>query len=242
MRWVREALRGTRAALTAHPGVFASVTLAVVALNVLAPIAILSAVRKPFDYYTFNPWLKRLPEYLASGEVAIGEKLRKLPDLALFWFSANGTYGGAEWGYAVDVTDLGRIFRVSALFGLYFALWRRYRDLAVGGATQALHRGGLAGAAGTLFGLSTGACSVTGCGAPVIPVLGLAFVGLESGTLRFLAQSSRVATLALFAVLVFAVGYLACMTSRAESQAPPGGDTGKKDFATGPDRERSVPA
>jgi len=194
-----EALRGAWAALVAYPGIFVSVTLAVAALNVLAPVAILSAVRKPLDFYTFNPWLKRLPEWLASDEATLGEKLAKLPDLALFWFSASSTYGGAEWGYAVDVTDLGRILLVSALFGLYFALWRHYRDLVLGGA----------GIAATLFGISTGACSVTGCGAPVIPVLGLAFVGLESGTLHFLAQSSRVATIAVFVVLVPAVGYLA---------------------------------
>jgi len=42
----------------------------------------------------------------------------------------------------------------------------------------------------------------------VIPVLGLAFVGLESGTLHFLAGSSRVATFVLLVVLVLAVGYL----------------------------------
>ncbi|MGH8638249.1 MAG: hypothetical protein ACREUZ_14035 [Burkholderiales bacterium] len=198
MRRVAAALRGAGAALAAHPGVFASVTLAVAVLNVLAPVAILSAVRKPLDYYSFNPWLKRLPEYLASDEATLGEKLSKLPDLALFWFSAGSSYGGAEWGYAVDVTDLARILLLSALFGLYFALWRRSRELAFGGA----------GVAASLFGISTGACSVSGCGAPVIPVLGLAFVGLESGTLHFLAQFSRVATIALFAVLVLAVGFL----------------------------------
>jgi hypothetical protein len=207
MRRVAEALRAAGAALAAHPGVFASVTLGVAALNVLAPVAILSAVRKPLDYYTFNPWLRRLPEYLASDEATLGEKLAKLPDLALFWFSAGSSYGGAEWGFAVDVADAGRILLVSALFGLYFTLWRRYRDLAAGGA-RGLRRGGVAGAAATLAGVSTGACSVTGCGAPVLPVLGLAFVGLESGTLHFLAQSSRVATIALFAVLLLAVGYL----------------------------------
>src|ERR1700694_3566312 len=214
MRWVGEALRGAWTALAAHPGVFASVTLAVAALNILAPVGILSAVRKPLDFFTFNPWLTRLPEYLASDEATLGEKLAKLPDLALFWFSANGTYGGAEWGFAVDVTDVGRILLVSALFGLYFALWRRYRDLALGGAARALRRGGLAGAVATVFGISTGACSVMGCGAPVIPVLGLAFVGLESGTLHFLAQSSRVATIALLAVLVLAVGYLGMRCKR----------------------------
>jgi len=207
MRRVVEALRGAGTALAAHPGVFASVTLAVATLNVLAPVAILSAVRKPLDYYTFNPWLRRLPEYLASDEATLGEKLAKLPDLALFWFSAGSSYGGAEWGFAVDVAGAGRILLVSALFGLYFTLWRRYRDLAAGGA-RGLRRGGVAGAAATLAGVSTGACSVTGCGAPVLPVLALAFVGLESGTLHFLAQSSRVATIALFAVLILAVSYL----------------------------------
>src|SRR2546425_9681857 len=201
MRWVGEALRGAWTALAAHPGMFASVTLAVAALNVVAPVAILSAVRKPLDFYTFNPWLKRLPEYLASDDAPLGEKLAKLPDLALFWVSAGSTYGGAEWGFAVNVTDVGRILLVSALFGLYFALWRRYRDLVLGGAARALRRGGLPCAAATGVGLSTGACSVTGCGAPVIPVLGLAFVGLESGTLHFLAALSRVATITLLVVL-----------------------------------------
>lgn len=205
-----EALRGAWTALAAHPGVFASVTLAVAALNVLAPVAILSAVRKPLDFYTFNPWLKRLPEWLASNEATLGEKLAKLPDLALFWFSAGSSYGGAEWGFAVDVADAGRILLISALFGLYFALWRRYRDVVLGGA----------GIAATLFGISTGACSVTGCGAPVIPVLGLAFVGLESGTLAFLAQSSRVATLAVLALLVLAVGYLGRKVSTPATVPP----------------------
>ena len=217
MRWVGETLRGAGKAFMAHPGVFVSVSVAVAALNVLAPVAILSAVRKPVDYYSFNPWLTRLPEYLASDEATLGEKLRKLPDLALFWFSAGSSYGGAEWGFTVDVTDLGRILLISALFGLYFALWRRYRDLALGGA-QVLQRGGLAGAVGTVFGVSTSACSVMGCGAPVIPVLGLAFVGLQSGTLHFLAQSSSVATIAVFAVLVLAAGYLAYRTGRASRE------------------------
>src|SRR5205823_11675253 len=211
MRWVGEALRGARTALAAHPVVFASVTLAVAALNVAAPVAILSAVRKPLDFYTFNPWLKRLPEYLASDDARLAEKLAKLPDLALFWVSAGSTYGGAEWGFAVDVTDVGRVLLVSALFGLYFALWRRYQAISFEGS-KTIHRGGLAGAAATLFGISTGACSVTGCRAPVIPVLGLAFIGLESGTLHFLAESSRVATTALLVVLVLAVSYLGCST------------------------------
>ena len=215
MRWAGKALRGACTAVAAHPVVFASVTFAVAAFNVLAPVAILSAVRKPLDFFTFNPWLKRLPEYLASDDVAIGEKLRKLADLALFWFSANGTYGGAEWGFAVDVADLGRILLVSALFGLYFALWCRYRDLVLSGAraAPALHHGGVAGAVATVFGISTGACSVTGCGAPVIPVLGLAFVGLSSGTLALLAELSRVATMLVFIAVTLGIAYLGWFAS-----------------------------
>jgi len=67
MRRVSEALRGARAALAARPGVFWSVTAAVAALNVFLPVAVLSAARKPVDFFTFNPWLKRLPDYLASS-------------------------------------------------------------------------------------------------------------------------------------------------------------------------------
>jgi hypothetical protein len=221
MRWAGEALREMRSALAAHPGTFASAALAVAGLNVLAPVAILSAVRKPLDFFTFNPWLRRLPEYLASGDAAIGEKLRKLSDLALFWFSAGSSYGGAEWGFVVDVADLGRILLVSALFGLYFALWRRYRDLVRGArAATALRRGGVAGAGLTVFGISTGACSVTGCGAPVLPVLGLAFVGLESSTLVLLARTSHVGTIALFAALGLAVVWLAWQTAARERHLP----------------------
>lgn len=204
MRWLWEPMRAAWGALAAHPVIFASVTLGVAALNIVAPVAILSAVRKPLDYYTFNPWLRRLPEYLASDEAPLAEKLAKLPDLALFWFSAGSSYGGAEWGFAVDVKDAARILLVSALFGLYFALWRLHRDVVLGGA----------GAAATVLGVSTGACSVTGCGAPVLPVLALAFVGLESGTLHFLAQASRVATLAVVGALVTAVAYLCWKVTR----------------------------
>jgi hypothetical protein len=60
----------------------------------------------------------------------------------------------------------------------------------------------------SVVGLSTGPCSVMGCGAPVIPVVGLAFAGLSSGTLAFLAGFSRVTTVLVFAALAGAVGTL----------------------------------
>jgi hypothetical protein len=212
MERIGKVLRGVRAAVAARPGVFWSVTAAVAALNVFLPVVVLSLARKPVDFFTFNPWLKRLPDYVASG-VPIGEMLGKLADLALFWFSADSPYGGIEWGFAVDVTDLARILLVSALFGLYFALWFLGSSAR---RTRSLRRGGVAGAAATVFGVSTGACSVMGCGAPVIPVLGLAFVGLESTTLHFLAQTSRIGTLAVFAALIVAVGYLGWKASGAQ--------------------------
>ena len=58
--------------------------------------------------------------------------------------------------------------------------------------------GGIAGMLTSVVGLSTGPCSVMGCGAPVIPVVGLAFAGLSSGTLAFLASLSRITTLVIF--------------------------------------------
>ena len=60
-----------------------------------------------------------------------------------------------------------------------------------------------------MLGLSTGPCSVVGCGAPVIPVLGLAFTGLTSGTLTLLARVSRVATTLVLVGLTVGVLYLA---------------------------------
>jgi hypothetical protein len=48
-----------------------------------------------------------------------------------------------------------------------------------------------------------------GCGAPVIPVVGLAFVGLSSGTLLWLSQLSVVATAAVIVGMTAGVGYLA---------------------------------
>src|SRR4030095_10026717 len=55
--------------------------------------------------------------------------------------------------------------------------------------------GRAAGGGGGGPGLSTGPCSVVGCGAPVLPVVGLVFAGLSSGTLALLSGLSRVLSL-----------------------------------------------
>ena len=194
---------------------------AIFTLSILGPPFVLSLVRKPVDYFSLNPWLKRLPEYLANGDVPLTVKVAKLWTLALAWCSADSPMGGTDWGFTLDLADLVRIAATSALFGLYFALWRYARDRrtpAAGLGPGA--RGGLLGAVASVFGLSTGPCSVMGCGAPVLPVIGLAFAGLSSGTLKFLAQLSTIATTAVVLALVAGVSYLGWDLGR-QSQVRP---------------------
>lgn len=187
--------RGIVAALRGRPGIFAGVALAVFLLDIFVPPLVLSLARKPVDYYTFNPWLSRLPEYLTSDPAPLGQKLPKLWNLALFWFSADNPYG-VEWGFAVTVGDLGRFVLMSLILGAYFALWFHRRDRlgSQGWGLRPSAQGGVLGVVSSVFGLSTGGCTVMGCGAPVLPVVGLAFVGLSSTTLKWMAEVSTVAT------------------------------------------------
>src|SRR4030095_6389509 len=91
--------------------------------------------------------------------------------------------------------DLARFALMAVLIGAYFTLWRHRRDQtgAAGWGMRLGRQGGALGAAGSVCGLATGGCTVMGCGAPVIPVVGLAFVRLSSGTLAWLWQLSHVA-------------------------------------------------
>ena len=200
-------IRGVRGAIWGHPWMFLGVAAVVVAMSIVGPVLVLSLARRPVDYFTFNPWLKRLPAYVVSSTIPLEQKLEKLPALALFWFSSDSPYGGTDWGFAVDVTDAARILLLAALFGAYFALLAHGRADRAAPATGALvtRRSGVAGMLASVVGLSTGPCSVMGCGAPVIPVVGLAFAGLSSGTLAFLAGLSRVATVLMLVGLVVAV-------------------------------------
>jgi hypothetical protein len=197
--------------------VFLAIAVAVVGLSILGPPALLSVVRRPVDYFAFNPWLKRLPAYVLSPTIPLDQKIEKLPALALFWFSSDSPYGGTEWGFAVDVTDVVRILLLAGLFGAYFALLARRRETSPvrSASVAATRRGGIAGMLTSLVGLSTGPCSVMGCGAPVLPVVGLAFAGLSSGTLAFLAGLSRVTTLLVFLALAAAVVILGWQTGPA---------------------------
>lgn len=225
MQWpvtvVRGILRGVGTAIRARPIVFVSTAIIVFALHVFLPPLVLSVVRKPVDFFTFNPWLSKLPEYLGSSQT-IQKKLDFLPRLALFWFSSDSPYGGTEWGFAVDVTDLGRFLVISLLLGLYFALWfhRRDKTARLGRSGASARHGGVLGAFVSAFGLSTGPCSVVGCGAPVIPVVGLAVTGLSSGTLKLLAELSTVATAAVFVTVTLGIGYLGWLVGTAPRERP----------------------
>ena len=215
MNTVRRVFEGIGAAIRARLGVFALVAALVFLLNLFLPPVLLSLVRKPWDYFAFNPWLKKLPGYLGSSDVPIGRKLEFLPKLALFWFSADGLYG-PEWGFAVTVSDLLRVALTSLLFGAYFALWfyRRSSLAPSGWGAGPARPGGVVGVLASTLGLSTGPCTVTGCGAPVLPVVGLAFAGLSSGTLVLLAELSRVGTAAVLVLTGVGVAYFGWLVGR----------------------------
>jgi hypothetical protein len=215
---IGRSIRGAAAAIRERPVIFSVATAATLALSVLLPPLLLSVFRKPVDYFTFNPWLRRLPEYLALPSEPWSRKLEKLPDLALFWFSSDSPMGGTEWGFAVDVRDVARMVATSLLVGAYFALWARARALGLTRRRAAHSGGGALGALVSIVGLSTGPCSVMGCGAPVLPVVGLAFVGLSSTTLAALSSLSTIAT----AVVVVGLGAgVASLGWRVGSAAAP---------------------
>jgi hypothetical protein len=198
--------RGLAAALSARPRTFALVAAGVFWLDILVPPLVLSLARKPLDFFTFNPWLKRLPEYLVSGKGTLAERLERTWGLALFWFSADSPYG-VDWGFAVTVSDLARFAVMALIIGAYFALWLHGRDRMQGAGWGG--QGGVLGAVSSVFGLATGGCTVMGCGAPVIPVIGLAFAGLTSTTLTWLSELSTVATAAVLIGMGAGVLYLA---------------------------------
>jgi hypothetical protein len=190
--------------------VFFGVAALVLALCLFLPPTLLSVARKPFDYAAFNPWLPELPGYILRHDVSVARKLDFISNLALFWFSADSPFGGVDWGFAVTVSDLLRFLLLAMLLGFYFALFSYCRS----GATRTrpgrrfAHGGGASGALASLLGISTGGCTVMGCGAPVLPVIGLMFVGLSSGTLAVLAGVSRVATMLVFTAVTLGILYL----------------------------------
>jgi len=208
-RAVTTTLRGIGAALRARPRTTLAVLIGVFALHVFLPPLLLAATRKPWTYFTFNPWLRQLPAYLGSS-APLDQKIDFLSRVAVFWFSADGPYGFPEWGFAVDAMDLLRFLAMSVLVAAYVALvlYGRQQGRLTGWRVSTGRAGGVMGACAGVLGLSTGPCSVVGCGAPVLPVVGLAFAGLSSGTLALLSGASRVLSAGVLIALVLVVAWL----------------------------------
>ncbi len=223
---IAQTFRGIRSALHAEAKIAGAATAAVAVFNLAAPVLLLSIIRRPANFFTFNPWLRRLPEYVASGD-PWSKKLSFLSQMAIGWVSADSPIEGVEWGFIVDVPTLGRILLTSIVFGAYFALWayRRRQGEACGLPSKAARRAGVAGAVTSVLGLTTGPCTLAGCGVPVLPVVGLAFTGLSSGTLSLFTALSRVGIAVVLCAMGLAVlwfGWRAgTMPITARSNPPP---------------------
>ena len=72
------------------------------------------------------------------------------------------------------------------------------------------------------MGFTTGACSVTGCGVPVLPVVGLALTGLSSGMLTFLGQLARVGTTVVLVAVAVGVVWLGWQAGATGGTQPRG--------------------
>jgi len=203
-----QTLRGIVRAVRARPTIVWGVTAVVAVFNLVAPVLILSVARRPPDFFTFNPWLSRLPEYVGS-DAPLTKKLSFLSTMAIAWVSADNKVEGIDWGFVVDVPTLAQILVTSLVFGAYFALWsyRRREGLACGAGFKAARPAGVAGALTSVVGLSAGPCTLAGCGVPVLPVVGLAFTGLSSGTLTLFTTLSRISIAVVLTAMSAAVAW-----------------------------------
>jgi len=219
---VTTTLRGIGTAVRARPGTTLAVVGGVFALHVFLPPLLLAITRKPWTYFTFNPWLAQLPRYLISS-ASLDQKIDFLSRVAVFWFTADGPYGFPEWGFAVAAMDLVRFLAMSLLVAAYFALVlsRRQPERLAGWRASTSRAGGIVGAFAGVLGLSTGPCSVVGCGAPVLPVVGLVFAGLSSGTLALLSGASRVLSALVLVALTLVVAWLGWQAGSASADRRP---------------------
>jgi hypothetical protein len=93
-----DTLSGIVTGVKQRAGVFALVAVAVFVMDIGVPPLVLSLARKPVDYFTFNPWLKRHPEFLVSGPGSVGLRLEKVWSLAPFWFSSDNPLARSVFG------------------------------------------------------------------------------------------------------------------------------------------------
>src|SRR2546422_8981923 len=83
-------LQATVRVIRRRAGVFVLVVAAIVALNLVLPPLGLSVARKPYDYFSINPWLHNLPSWLASGEATASRKADFLWNAAGLWVGGSG--------------------------------------------------------------------------------------------------------------------------------------------------------
>src|SRR5260370_8088959 len=102
---IAQTLRGIAAALRSRTKIVLGVSAAVSIFNLAAPVVVLSVARRPMDFFTFNPWLRRLPEYLSSEE-PLSKKLSFLSSMAIAWVSADNGGEVIGRGFIVDVPTL----------------------------------------------------------------------------------------------------------------------------------------
>jgi hypothetical protein len=218
---VARTLRTIATAVRDQARVVWGVTVLVSVFNLAAPVVILSVARRPPDFITFNPWLPRLPDYLRSDE-PLEKKLGFLSNMAIAWVSADDKGQEIDWGFIVDVPTLARIALTSLVFGAYFALWsyRRRQGEACGLGAKAARPAGIAGAVVSILGLSTSPCTLAG-DLPVMPVVGLAFTGLSSGTLAFFSTLSQISFAVVLAAMSLAVLWLGWQAGGATRPVSP---------------------
>src|SRR5256712_7147711 len=149
-------LRASARAIRARAGIFALIVAGVVAMNLVLPPFVLSVVRKPYDYFSINPWLHNVPSWLRSGEATAGRKVEFLWNAAVLWFVASGQYDAPEWGFTATVRDIARWILMGVLFWTYSTLWLERRGPPGRGNTPPPGGGGGGGAVGG------GACATRG--------------------------------------------------------------------------------
>ena len=132
-----------------------------------------------------NPWLKRLPPRRLVDDPSRAEAreaARARPLLVLFRQSLRRHGLGLRRGRHRRGPDtapggpLWRVFRAPRA--------RPRRPPAAGSRPGHGRRSGVAGMLASVVGLSTGPCSVMGCGAPVLPVVGSRSRGCRAERLR----------------------------------------------------------
>src|SRR2546427_2617628 len=145
-------LQATVRAIRRRAVVFVLVVAAIAALNLVLPPLVLSVARKPYDYFSINPWLHNLPSWLRSGEATAGRKLDFVWNAAVLWFVASGQSDAPEWGFTATVSDFARWILIGVLFGTYFTLWLERRACARGHRRPPRGRGWRGGGGGGRLG------------------------------------------------------------------------------------------